>query len=606
MPPKSYLILFLTSFFAAQTIAYQWPDTQYEQLEQFLYEGSRADGSNIASIVHPCRKRQTTLSSIPAEWLRFAFHDMSTHDSTKGTGGLDASIAFELNLPGNFGLGFTDTQSDFESFPNKYVSRSDIIALGVVFALSTCGGPLLPYRGGRVDALGAGAGGPPEPQQDLQTHIQMFARMGFNTSQMIQLVACGHTIGSVRSTDFPNLVAPNASQPDIPVMDPFDSTMMQFDDRVATEYLSGSTKNPLVVTPDVTLRSDLRIYSSDQNVTMQSISSPGTFALACQNILESMINTVPQGVSLTDEIRIIPAKVFNVGLSIERNQLLFKASFRLVQLVNATVNSNRVVTMFWCDRYGSHANCSTGSKSSHPAQTTQMDPNMSPVAYNMGLTFIRYDFVVHIDSTVSISNFWFQVDEKHGTQPTVYNNNGNGYHFQQDQIIFAPALGTITSKENPVTRGGGLPSNVTFTRTYSLIVGVRQELNPSQVYLNAFDNAIHLYKSILNQTVQLVPSNSLSPIAGYKFYTGSVSDVGLQLTVDIYAEVDGTQQILDFQQTSKLGNVPYVPPTNVTDSRATPSSTHHSAAAGARLAVSRTAMLSLCAALAVCVTLIVQ
>lgn len=29
-----------------------------------------------------------------------------------------------LNNVQNFGLGFTDTQSDFESFPNKYVSRS--------------------------------------------------------------------------------------------------------------------------------------------------------------------------------------------------------------------------------------------------------------------------------------------------------------------------------------------------------------------------------------------------------------------------------------------------------------------------------------------------
>ncbi|KAF8621504.1 hypothetical protein AX15_007736 [Amanita polypyramis BW_CC] len=599
---QSPLALFVTSLLASQALGYQSPEPQYEQLEQFLYEGRRADGSNLASIVHPCRRRQGVLTSIAAEWLRFAFHDMSTYDSTNGTGGLDASIAYELDFPGNFGLGFTDTQSDLESFPNKYVSRSDIIALATVFAVSTCGGPILPYRGGRVDAATAGPEGPPEPQQDLQTHTQMFTRMGFTQAEMIQLVACGHTVGSVRSSDFPNLVAPNSQNPDTPVLDPFDTTTLQFDNKVVTEYLSDATQNPLVITSNVTMQSDLRIFSSDGNVTMQSISSPQGFTSTCQNILERMINTVPHGVSLTDEIQLIPAKVHDVGLTIEKNQLLFKASFRLVQPVNATVNSKRVVTMFWCDRYGNNANCSHGSKSSQSAQTEQLDPNISPVTYSMGITFIRYKFVVPINSTTSVSNFWFQVDERNGTHPTVYNNGGNGYELQQDQIISVPAMGSITFVANPTRRGGGPPSNVTYTTTYNLVAGVRQELNPSQIYANAFDSAIHLYKSVFNKTIQLMQDNSQSPVAGYKFYTGSVSDVGLQLTVDLYAEANGAQYMLDFQQTSNLGNTPYIVPTNVTDSSSTLASTaHNDAAAGVRLVTSRTAVLSLGATLAISV-----
>lgn len=101
-----------------------------------------------------------------------------------------------------------------------------------MFGVSTCGGPILPYRGGRIDALAAGPEGPPQPQQGLQTFVQDFARMGFNTTEMIQMVACGHTIGSVRSTDFPNLVAPNPSQPDIPNLGNFDTTMLVYDNRV--------------------------------------------------------------------------------------------------------------------------------------------------------------------------------------------------------------------------------------------------------------------------------------------------------------------------------------------------------------------------------------
>jgi hypothetical protein len=47
--------------------------------------------------------------------------------------------------------------------------------------------------------LEAGPLGVPEPFQDL--------------AEMIALVACGHTIGSVHGADFPNLVRQNNSDP---------------------------------------------------------------------------------------------------------------------------------------------------------------------------------------------------------------------------------------------------------------------------------------------------------------------------------------------------------------------------------------------------------
>ena len=157
MPRNSRLILLVASLLASQSLAYQWPQPQYEQLEQLLYEGTRADGSNIASIVHPCRKRTGTLSSIPAEWLRFvsccgthmstmnlcdfrpfmicrttiqrvawegSMHPLPLSWTFQAYGFSSYSLGEMLNNVQNFGLGFTDTQSDFESFPNKYVSRS--------------------------------------------------------------------------------------------------------------------------------------------------------------------------------------------------------------------------------------------------------------------------------------------------------------------------------------------------------------------------------------------------------------------------------------------------------------------------------------------------
>jgi len=66
---------------------------------------------------------------------------MATHNVDDGTGGLDGSIVYELDraevrlstnfpihangvLEQNAGAGFVQTVSDFEIFPNKYVSRA--------------------------------------------------------------------------------------------------------------------------------------------------------------------------------------------------------------------------------------------------------------------------------------------------------------------------------------------------------------------------------------------------------------------------------------------------------------------------------------------------
>jgi len=96
--------------------------------------------------------------------------------------------------------------------------------------VSSCGGPILPLRAGRIDTYVAGGTGTPEPQQDISTFIESFRKQGFNQGEMIKLVACGHTMGGVRSTDFPQLVPPNPTSP-LPVIDDFDQTM-QFDNLV--------------------------------------------------------------------------------------------------------------------------------------------------------------------------------------------------------------------------------------------------------------------------------------------------------------------------------------------------------------------------------------
>lgn len=60
--------------------------------------------------------------------------------------------------------------------------------MGVVHAVAGNGGPLIPFRAGRVDATGPGPAGVPQPHEDLATHTESFRKQGFNRSEMIELV----------------------------------------------------------------------------------------------------------------------------------------------------------------------------------------------------------------------------------------------------------------------------------------------------------------------------------------------------------------------------------------------------------------------------------
>jgi len=506
---------------------------------------------------------------VPAEWLRFAFHDMATHNIDDGSGGLDGSIVYELGRPENFGLGFNQTLSDFEAFPNKLISRADVIAIGTVMAVATCGGPVIPFRGGRIDTWTPGGTGTPEPQHDISTLTESFKKQGFNQAEMIKLVACGHTMGGVRSADFPQLVAPNPNSVN-PVIDDFDTTM-NFDNKVVTEYIDGSTQNVLVVGSNQTLLSDLRVFASDGNSTVKSIADKNSFQSECQTMLARMIDTVPRGVTLTDEITLLPAKVTAAQLTFEKDKLVFKTSFRLTQPGSATVNANRVVTLFWCDRYGTNKDCSGKTSSSSPITKPKDDPNFSPIMATLNTGFITYNFIVPIDSTASISQFWFQVDEKDGSKPTVYKNgdtskggspsSGSGYILDQDQVLFVPML----SHMNVVSNGNTSASGESFTRKYSLVAAVRQDLSPSRVYVDATDVATKDFTTPINTSVDLALNSTFPSAGGYQFYSGNVDDVGgVQLTLDVHAVAGGQTYTQTFMQTSTLDNTLYVAPGNVT------------------------------------------
>lgn len=87
---------------------FQWPNPLLSYADNQLYEGP------LGSLVTNCAPRDDT--TVSAQWLRLvsgkstltnyllriesqAYHDVSTHDEELGTGGLDASIMYELERP---------------------------------------------------------------------------------------------------------------------------------------------------------------------------------------------------------------------------------------------------------------------------------------------------------------------------------------------------------------------------------------------------------------------------------------------------------------------------------------------------------------------------
>lgn len=156
---------------------------------------------------------------------------------------------------------------------SAYMSISDAIVLGVAMSVAVCGGSdsAPGVRVGRIDAHEAGPAGVPTLFSDLETTLAAFEKVGFTASETIAVTACGHSLGRVHYSNFPDLVPESyVTSTDLDGGDSFDETPAAFDNAVVTEYLDGTGKfgGLLVTASNVSARSDYRLYISDSNATM--------------------------------------------------------------------------------------------------------------------------------------------------------------------------------------------------------------------------------------------------------------------------------------------------------------------------------------------------
>ncbi|PBP17325.1 heme peroxidase [Diplocarpon rosae] len=292
------------------------------ELEHLLVDNGGFNAAPFFAAVSPCSNyvgfaegRQNQGEQTSAQWVRFAFHDFVTADISAGTGGIDASLGFESEREENMGLFVEDTMEFLATSVSAYLSTADHVPLAVLLAIASCGAhpEAIPLRVGRIDATQAGPAGVPGPLDALEPTLARFAKAGFAANETIALTACGHSLGRVHHSNFPEIVDASAvSATNLNGGVAFDSSPAAVDPNVMNEYLTGTNGRggPLVTSPNIAARSDLRLFSSDGNATIQTLSQ--TFAQTCSALFEKMLNTVPKTVSLSDPVAPQTWKATNV------------------------------------------------------------------------------------------------------------------------------------------------------------------------------------------------------------------------------------------------------------------------------------------------------
>ncbi|KAF3484451.1 uncharacterized protein GIQ15_03775 [Arthroderma uncinatum] len=429
-----------TAFFLYGALALPtWPSS-IDELEDLMFLNTGYHSRGFSAGVTPCSFfKQGPSRTASAEWIRTAFHDMATGNVYTGIGGLDASIVFELAGNGgeNIGAAFNTTLETFAPFFSTRASMADLIALGVYTAVRSCGGPIVKIRAGRVDATERGAIGVPLPENSQGTFINQFIRTGFNVSDMIAVTACGHTVGGVHASNFPQITVPGTVPNDYQL---FDSTT-SFDEKIASDFVGGVAGNPLtgVTAKRNTRDSDTKVFTADRNVTITALADPATFQSTCARVLQKMIEVVPSSVNLTAPIEPYEVKPGNLQLSLAGNgsTIDFSGEIRVRTTTRSATTITKTELMFK-DRLGA-SDCGD----------CLISTEYKGAAEGFDDTFAEqfYGFSASLPVETSISKFNVRIVLNTG-EVILYDNNGSGYAVQ-DTIMLQPKQSCIVEGNTP-------------------------------------------------------------------------------------------------------------------------------------------------------------
>ncbi|KAI9894440.1 MAG: hypothetical protein M1814_003198 [Vezdaea aestivalis] len=508
-------VALLASLWYHAKAAPTWPSA-VDELEDIMLLNTGYRARNFAGPVTPCESSPGNGRVSTAEWLRTAFHDMAPANVYFSTGGLDASIIFELGGD-NPGPGFPTTLGGFVPFLTTRSSMADLIAMGVYASVRSCGGPIIPVKTGRVDATEAGQQGVPQPQNSVGTFQNQFLRMGYSSTEMIQFIACGHTMGNVKASNFPQIVPPGSAPPnDVVAFDPTPA----FDEQIASRYIAGTSTDPLVSGPCVasTRCSDDKVFKSDNNRTIAGMANPATFRSKCQTLLQRMIDTVPGGVVLTDAIVPYDVKPTAIQLTLldGGSKLQFAGEIRVRTTTRAASQIASVQLLY------------TGGSTV---------ATLKDAASGFDDSFTFYAFSTQFLTSSSVTSFTVRITRVGGATEN-YNNNGGGFPVQ-DTVIFQSPQSCLSG------------SNLT------VVAAVRNTQSPSSVDLTVTTKVPRdglPVPSLVSTTVSMVQQSTIGP---YTLYSGSFMLNGQAGNNKFDVSIgSGTGRIADaFKNTADLGTV---------------------------------------------------
>ncbi|KAJ3028056.1 UNVERIFIED_CONTAM: heme peroxidase [Siphonaria sp. JEL0065] len=133
--------------------------------------------------------------------VRLAWHASGTYDKNTKTGGSNgATMRFDPEATHGANAGLSVARNVLEPIKKKFpqISYADLWTLAGVVAIQETGGPIIPWRAGRADAVSAEFCPPdgrlPDAAQG-QRHIRdIFYRMGFNDQEITALIGA-HALG---------------------------------------------------------------------------------------------------------------------------------------------------------------------------------------------------------------------------------------------------------------------------------------------------------------------------------------------------------------------------------------------------------------------------
>lgn len=132
--------------------------------------------------------------------LRLAYHDAGTYSISKGGGGVNGSIRYELDRPENTGLNrgvrvIDEIRALLSNTAAAEISTADVIALAGAYSVTICGGPSIKLQVGRQDAtVPDPTGRLPDQNASVEVLKASFADKGLTVKEMIALSGA-HTLG---------------------------------------------------------------------------------------------------------------------------------------------------------------------------------------------------------------------------------------------------------------------------------------------------------------------------------------------------------------------------------------------------------------------------